>query len=237
MTMSQKTTFDPIAFLANEGAGRRIVSLRARQAFFTQGSPSDSVFYLQTGRAQLTVVSMDGREAIITLLAAGDFVGEESVGGEAGVRLATATAITACSALRIEREQMMRALREERDFSEMFLRFLLTRSIRIQENLIDQRFNSSERRLARTLLMMAEFGEAGEAERLIPQITQETLAEMVGTTRSRVSFFMNRFRRLGFIEYKGRIHVHESLLNMLQDDPFSVDGAVRRASERKKRFL
>jgi CRP/FNR family cyclic AMP-dependent transcriptional regulator len=218
MALFPKATFDPAAFLANEGVGRRIVGLKAKQVFFAQGSPADCVFYLRRGRARLTVVSKNGKEAIVSLLTAGDFLGEESIVGKVGLRLATATAITACSALKIERQQMIRVLHEEHDFSDLFLRFLLARSMRMQENLIDQLFNSSERRLARTLLMMAEFGKGGEPERLIPPITQEALAEMIGTTRSRVSFFMNRFRRLGFIEYDGRIHVRKSLLKMLLED-------------------
>src|SRR5271170_7841272 len=198
--------FDPASFLANTGLGRRIVQIKPKQAFFSQGSPSDSVFYLQKGRAKLTVVSSNGKEATITLLGAGDFVGEESLAGVVGLRMATATAITTCTALKIERQEMIRVMHEEHSFSDLFLAFLLARSMRTQADLVDQLFNSSEKRLARILLLMAEFGKPGEPETLIPKITQETLAEMIGTTRSRVSFFMNRFRKLGFIEYKGRIH-------------------------------
>ena len=218
MTELRTTTFDPAAFLANAGLGRRIVQVKAKQSFFSQGNTADSIFYLQKGRAKLTVVSTNGKEATITLLTAGDFVGEESIAGAVGLRLATATAITACTALKIERAEMLRVLHEEHAFSDLFLKFLLARSMRTQADLVDQLFNSSEKRLARILLLMAEFGKPGEPETLIPQITQETLAEMIGTTRSRVSFFMNRFRKLGFLEYNGRIRVHKSLLNVILHD-------------------
>jgi CRP/FNR family cyclic AMP-dependent transcriptional regulator len=214
----KKNGFDPAAFLASRGLGRRIVRLKPKQTFFVQGSPADCVFYLQSGRAKLTVVSKSGKEATITLLAAGEFIGEESIGGAAGLRMATATAISSCVALQIERSEMVRVLHEEHAFSDMFLKFLLHRSMRTQADLVDQLFNSSEKRLARILLLMAEFGKPGEPETLIPPVTQETLAEMIGTTRSRVSFFMNRFRKLGFIEYKGRIRVHKSLLNVILHD-------------------
>jgi CRP/FNR family transcriptional regulator, cyclic AMP receptor protein len=218
VTDSNQQLFDPEAFLANAGLGRRIVQLKAGEAFFSQGSEADSIFYLQRGRAKLTVVSAAGKEATITLLSAGDFVGEESIAGAMGRRLATATAINACTALKIERGEMIRVMHEEHAFSDLFLKFLLARSMRAQADLVDQLFNSSEKRLARILLLMAEFGKPGEPESLIPQITQETLAEMIGTTRSRVSFFMNRFRKLGFIEYNGRIKVHKSLLNVILHD-------------------
>jgi CRP/FNR family cyclic AMP-dependent transcriptional regulator len=210
--------FDPEAFLASAGLGRRIVELKAQEIFFSQGSAADSIFYLRSGRAKLTVVSAAGKEATITLLSAGDFVGEESLAGAVGLRLTTATAITACTALKIERAEMIRVMHEQHAFSDLFLKFLLARSMRTQADLVDQLFNSSEKRLARILLLMAEFGKPGEPESIIPQITQETLAEMVGTTRSRVSFFMNRFRKLGFIEYNGRIKVHKSLLNVILHD-------------------
>ncbi len=194
--------------------------MKPKQAFFTQGDPADSVFYLQSGRARLTVVSQSGKEATITLLSAGDFVGEESLASVPGMRLATATAVNICSALKIGRDEMIRVMHEEPAFSDMFLKFLLARSMRTQADLVDQLFNSSEKRLARILLLMAEFGKPGEPETFIPPITQETLAEMIGTTRSRVSFFMNRFRKLGFIDYNGRIQVHKSLLNVVLLDQF-----------------
>ena len=189
--------------------------MKPRQTFFSQGTPADSVFYLQTGRAKLTVVSHDGKEATIALLRAGEFVGEESLASVGGLHMATASAVTACTALRIERGEMVRVMHEEHSLSEMCLKFLLVRSMQTQADLVAQLFDSSERRLARILLLMAEFGEPGKPEHLIPPITQETLAEMIGTTRSRVSFFMNRFRKLGFIDYNGRIQVHRSLLNVV----------------------
>jgi CRP/FNR family cyclic AMP-dependent transcriptional regulator len=216
--MVKKLAFDAEAFLAKAGLGRRIVQLEPRQTFFSQGDPADSIFYLQKGRAKVTVVSQTGKEATITLLSEGDFVGEESLAAPSGLRLATAIAVTACTALKITREEMIRVMHEEHDFSDLFLKFLLARSMRIQADLVDQLFNSSERRLARILLLMAEFGKPGEPEPLIPKISQETLAEMIGTTRSRVSFFMNRFRKLGFVEYDGRIRVHKSLLNVILHD-------------------
>jgi CRP/FNR family transcriptional regulator, cyclic AMP receptor protein len=225
-------TFDPSAFLAEAGLGRRIVRLKANQHFFTQGTPASCVFYLQTGRAKLTVVSTNGKEATITLLAAGDFIGEETLAGVIGLRMATATATTVCVALKIEREEMVRVLHEEHAFSDLFLKFLLIRSMKTQEDLVDQLFNSSEKRLARVLLLMAEFGTLGEPETLIPKITQESLAEMIGTTRSRVSFFMNRFRQLGFVEYNGRIRVHKSLLNvLLHDRQAGTNGARSSAND------
>jgi CRP/FNR family cyclic AMP-dependent transcriptional regulator len=215
MVELEKPRFDVTTFLTNAGVGRRIIKLEPKKAFFSQGDPADSIFYLQNGRAKVTVISPAGKEAIITLLSVGDFVGEEALATMAGLRLATATAITACTALRISREEMVRVLHLEHSFSDLFLKVLLERSMRIQADLVDQLFNSSEKRLARILLLMAEFGKPGDPEQYIPKISQETLAEMVGTTRSRVSFFMNRFRRLGFIEYNGRIKVHKSLLNVV----------------------
>ncbi len=216
--------FDPAMFLAHAGHGRHVVRFKPRQALFVQGTPATCLFYIQTGRAKLTVVSKVGKEATIMLLGPGDFVGEESVTAVPGLRMASATAVTACTALKIDREAMFRVMHEEHTFSDLFLAFLLARSMRVQADLVDHLFNNSEKRLARILLLMAEFGKAGDpgtsvpSETLIPKITQETLAEMIGTTRSRVSFFMNRFRKLGFIEYNGRIHVHKSLLNVVLHD-------------------
>jgi CRP/FNR family cyclic AMP-dependent transcriptional regulator len=225
MIESESIKFDAADFLAKAGLGRRIVRLKPKHIFFSQGNPADSVFYLQKGRAKITVISERGTEATITLLAPGDFIGEESIAGAVGLRLATATAITACKALKIERTEMIRVMHEEHAFSDLFLKFLLARSMRTQADLVDQLFNSSEKRLARILLLMAEFGKPGEPETLIPQITQETLADMIGTTRSRVSFFMNRFRKMGFIEYNGRIHVHKSLLNVILHDQLPEQNA------------
>lgn len=220
MTPIEDSKFDSAVFLANSGLGRRLVSLKAKEAFFSQGSPADCVFYLQAGQAKLTVVSGGGKEATIALLVPGDFIGEESLASVPGLRLATATATTVCTALKIQRGEMIRVMHAEYGFSDLFVKFLLARGMRTQADLVDQLFNSSEKRLARILLLMAEFGQPGEPETLIPKITQETLAEMIGTTRSRVSFFMNRFRQHGFIEYNGRIKVHKSLLNVvLLDQP------------------
>jgi len=227
MASSVPKTFDPQDFLAKAGLGRRIVQVKAKGTLFLQGQNADSVFFIQKGRAKLTVVSHAGKEATITLLSTGDFVGEESVGTIAGVRLATATAITGCTVLRIQRSEIIRVIHEEHAFSDFFLEFLLLRSMRMQADLVDQLFNSSEKRLARILLLMADFEKSGEPEMLIPKVSQETLAEMIGTTRSRVSFFMNRFRKLGFIEYKGRIQVHKSLLNVVLDDKTSEDNAQK----------
>ena len=221
MVELEKPRFDVAAFLASAGLGKRIIQLAPKEAFFSQGDTADSVFYLQKGRAKVTVVSPAGKEATITLLSAGDFVGEEALAAIAGLRLATATAITACTTLRISREEMIRVMHVEHSFSDLFLKVILERSMRIQADLVDQLFNSSEKRLARILLLMAEFGKPGEPEQYIPKISQETLAEMIGTTRSRVSFFMNRFRKLGFIEYNGRIKVHKSLLDVVLHEEFT----------------
>jgi CRP-like cAMP-binding protein len=221
--------FDAAEFLASAGLGKRIIELEPKETFFSQGDPADSVFYLQRGRAKLTVVSANGKEATITLLAAGDFVGEASLATVAGLHLATATAVNTCSALKIRREEMVRVMHDEPEFANFFLKFLLARSMRTQADLVDQLFNSSEKRLARILLLMAEFGKPGEQETHIPPITQETLAEMIGTTRSRVSFFMNRFRKLGFISYDGRIQVHKSLLNVVLLDQFPEQNAQKPA--------
>jgi CRP/FNR family cyclic AMP-dependent transcriptional regulator len=221
MVELEKPRFDVAAFLASAGLGRRIIQLAPKDAFFSQGDSADSVFYLQKGRAKVTVVSPTGKEATITLLSAGDFVGEEALVAMAGLRLATATAMTACTILRISREEMIRVMHVEHGFSDLFLKVILERSMRIQADLVDQLFNSSEKRLARILLLMAEFSKPGEPEQYIPRISQETLAEMIGTTRSRVSFFMNRFRKLGFIEYNGRIKVHKSLLDVVLHEEFT----------------
>src|SRR5579863_7145959 len=215
MDQRNASEFDPVAFFTHPGLGRKVVELKPRETFFCQGAPADSVYYLQKGRARLTVVSANGKEATITLLSATDFVGEESLAAIAGQHLATATAISSCTALKIGRNEMVRLMHDEQAFADIFLKFLLARSMRTQADLVYQLFNSSEKRLARILLLMAEFGKPGEPETFIPPITQETLADMIGTTRSRVSFFMNRFRKLGFIDYNGRIQVHKSLLNVV----------------------
>jgi len=220
-------TFDPAVFLEHTGLGRRIVELKDKETSFTQGDPADSIFYLRHGRARLTVVSENGKEATITILSAGDFVGEAALATVPGLRLSTATAINSCTAMKITRDEMIRVMHEEHEFSDMFLKFLLERSMRTQADLVDQLFNSSEKRLARILLLMAEFGKPEEPDTFIPPITQETLAEMIGTTRSRVSFFMNRFRKLGFISYNGRIQVHKSLLNVVLLDQLPEQNAQK----------
>jgi CRP-like cAMP-binding protein len=227
MATAKKPVFDPVAYLANSGVGRKIVELKPKRSLFTQGDNCDAIFYIQKGRVRLTVVSTQGKEATITLLCAGDFAGEEAIAAVAGLRLSTAKAITACTVLKISRDEMIRVMRKEHTFSDLFLAFLLARSMRTQADLVDQLFNSSEKRLARILLLMAEFGQPGKPEMLIPQVTQETLAEMIGTTRSRVSFFMNRFRKLGFIEYNGRIRVHKSLLNVVLHDQLTPHNSQR----------
>jgi len=227
MAGPENRIFDTVTFLANAGLGRRIVQLEPRQNFYSQGDAADSVFYLQKGRAKITVVSIIGKEATITLLSEGDFVGEGALAAVPGQRLSTATAITDCTALKIERDEMARVMHDEHSFSDLFLKFLLERSMRIQADLVDQLFNSSEKRLARILLLMAEFGKSSETETLLPRISQETLAEMIGTTRSRVSFFMNRFCQHGFIEYKDRIRVHRSLLNVVLLDRLPDENAQK----------
>lgn len=236
MVEREESGFDAAAFLASAGLGRQFIRLAPKEAFFSQGDPADSIFYLQKGRAKVTVVSATGKEATIMLLAAGDFVGEDVLAPIPGLRLATATAITACTALRISRLEMIDVLHKEQSLSDLFLKFLLERSMRVQADLVDQLINSSEKRLARILLLMADSGKPGEPEQYIPKITQETLAEMIGTTRSRISFFMNRFRKLGYIEYQGRIKVHRSLLNAVLRDQMpecepkkSIDSASPRS--------
>jgi CRP/FNR family transcriptional regulator, cyclic AMP receptor protein len=215
---ASKATFDPGAFLAHNGLGRTVIEVKKRQVVFTQGEDADTVFYIQKGRIKLTVISKRGKEATITLLGVGDFLGEECLAAIQPLRMTTATALTACTLLKVARQEIIRVLHEENEFSDVFVSYLLSRNIRTQEDLIDQLFNSSEKRLARALLLLARFGKEGAPETVIPKISQETLAEMVGTTRSRVSFFMNRFRKLGFIEYNGTLKVNSSLLNVVLHD-------------------
>ncbi len=221
MADRDKDGMDILKLLASAGIVRRIMQFEPKAAFFSQGDLADSVFYLQKGRAKITVVSISGKEATIRLISAGDFVGEGALAAVSGLRLSTAKAVSACTALKIKRSEMIRLMHDERGFSELFMKYLIENSMRVQADLVDQLFNSSEKRLARILLMMAEYGEPGEPIEFIPRISQETLAEMIGTTRSRVSFFMNRFRKLGFIEYKDRIRVHKSLLNVILLDQTS----------------
>jgi CRP/FNR family cyclic AMP-dependent transcriptional regulator len=212
-------------YLGTQGTGRRLVQYKPRETFFTQGGPANSVFYILSGRAKLTIVSKTGKEATVTLLTVGDFIGQEALAGPDESHRATASAITSCSVMKIDRQEMIRAISEVHGFADFFLKFMIVSGIRTQADLIDQLFNSSERRLARTLLIMAEYGKSGEPESLIPAITQETLAEMIGTTRSRVSFFMNRFRKQGYIEYNGRIRVHKSLLNVVLRDHLPAENS------------
>ena len=223
----KKPSFDAETFLASAGLGRTIVELRDQQTFFLQGEAADFVFYLQSGRAKLTVVAKNGKKATITLLSAGEFVGEELLASKGTLHSATATATTDCTALRMERGEMLRAMHDEHPITEVFLQFLLARGMRIQSDLVAQIFNSSERRLARILLLMAEFGESGELKMLIPEISEDKLAETIGTTQSSVSFFLNRFRDLGLIDYDGRIRVHKALLNMILHDQFPDDNAAK----------
>jgi CRP-like cAMP-binding protein len=219
MANGQKPVFDPSVFLAKADGGRTITAYNKAQAVFTQGDPADSVFYIQKGQVKVTVISEQGKEAVVAVLGPDEFCGEGCLTGQP-LRMATATAMTEGEIMRIEKASIIRVLHEEPAFSEMFVAHLLARTIRVEEDLVDQLFNSSEKRLARTLLLLANFGKEGKPEPIIPKISQETLADMVGTTRSRVSFFMNKFRRLGFINYNGSLQVHSSLLSVvLADQP------------------
>jgi CRP/FNR family transcriptional regulator, cyclic AMP receptor protein len=209
--------FDPNTFLATIGDSRKILAIPKKQTIFTQGDGADAVFYIQKGKVRLTVVSKTGREATIGILNEGSFFGEGSLAGQL-LRMGSAAAMTDCELLRVDKKAMMNALHREHAFSDMFVAYLLARNIRYEEDLVDQLFNSSEKRLARVLLLLAHFGKEGVPESVVPKISQETLAEMVGTTRSRVSFFMNRFRKLGFIHYNGGLQVHSSLLNVVLHD-------------------
>jgi len=212
-------TFDPETFLSTIDGGRNIAAFSKKQTIFSQGDSSDAVFYVQKGKVRLTVVSAIGKEATIGILNEGDFFGEGCLTGQP-LRLCSATAMIDCSVMKIDKKSMMEVLHREHAFSDVFVAHLLARNIRYEEDLVDQLFNSSEKRLARMLLLLAHFGKDGKPESVIPKISQETLAEMVGTTRSRVSFFMNRFRKLGFIDYHAgdTLQVHSSLLNIVLHD-------------------
>jgi CRP/FNR family cyclic AMP-dependent transcriptional regulator len=211
--------FDTKTFLSTINGGRKIEPFLKKRTIFAQGDPSDAVFYIKDGKVRLTVVSQIGKEATIGILNKGDFFGEGCLTGQL-LRLCSATAMTDCSVMRIDKKSMMEVLHREHAFSDMFVAYLLIRNIRYEEDLVDQLFNSSEKRLARILLLLAQFGKDGKPETLVPKISQETLAEMIGTTRSRVSFFMNRFRKLGFIDYRAgnELQVHSSLLNIVLHD-------------------
>ena len=213
-----KRAFDTTVFLATIGEGRKAMVFRKKQPIFSQGDSADAIFYLQTGKVRLTVVSKTGKEATIGIMSDGSFFGEGSLAGQA-LRMGSATAMMDCAILRIEKKTMMLSLHREHALSDVFVAYLLGRNIRYEEDLVDQLFNSSEKRLARVLLMLARFGKEGISEAVIPKISQETLAEMVGTTRARVSFFMNRFRKLGFVDYgSGSLQVHSSLLEIVLHD-------------------
>src|SRR5208283_1352790 len=206
--------FDVKLFLDSAGLGRRVAKFRRKETVFTQGDPAKQVLYIQEGGAKLTVVNETGKEAIVAILGPGDFLGEGCLAGQSNY-LVTATTISPTSVLVIERAEMIRALHEEHEFSDRFIAYMLTRNIRVEEDLIDQLFNSSEKRLARTLLLLARYGAPGHPHKALPKVSQETLAEMIGTTRSRVNFFMNKFRKLGFIQYNGEIQVNDSLLSVV----------------------
>jgi len=216
-TEKMKREFDPNTFLATIGDGRKILAVPKKQMIFSQGDGADAVFYIRAGKVKLTVVSKEGKEATIGILKEGDFFGEGALAGQM-VRMGSAAAMTDCELLRVNKKAMMEALHREHAFSDMFVAYLLARNIRYEEELVDQLFNSSEKRLARVLLLLAHFGKERIPETVVPKISQETLAEMIGTTRSRVSFFMNRFRKLGFIHYNGGLQVHSSLLNVVLHD-------------------
>lgn len=218
MAAVSKPGFDVDAYLRNAGPGRKIVQLDSSRVFFSQGDPADCVFYLLKGRAKISVVSSTGKEATIRLVAANNFFGEKAMAAEPGLRVTTATAVTASAALRIARPEFLRVMRDEQDFSNLFSSFLLDCNLRTQADLVDQLFNRAEKRLARVLLLLAEYRQSGEDDTLIQPISQEALASMIGSTRPRVNAFLSRFRKLGFIEYDGRIRVHKSLLNVFLRD-------------------
>ena len=220
--MATTNGFDPKAFLASVGEGRSLLKRKVGQTIFSQGDPADALFFLQKGKVKVTTVSQQGKEAVVAILGAADFFGEGCLAGQP-LRISTVAALADCSIARLDKVAVINILHEQPAFSELFMTYLLARNIRMEADLIDQLFNSSEKRLARLLLLLANFGKEGAPQPVLGKISQETLAEMVGTTRSRVSFFMNKFRRLGFIEYNGHLEVHSSLLSVvLHDDPRSV---------------
>jgi CRP/FNR family cyclic AMP-dependent transcriptional regulator len=215
--VKKRRKFNPQTFLSTVDDGRTIATFTRKQRVFVQGDPSDAVFYIQKGKVKLTVLSASGKEATIGILNEGDFFGEGCLSGQP-LRMCSASAMTDVAVMRIDKKSMMDVIHRERTFSDMFVAYLLIRNIRHEEDLVDQLFNSSEKRLARVLLLLAHFGKDGKPEVAIPKISQETLAEMVGTTRSRVNFFMNRFRKLGFVHYNGELEIHSSLLNVMLHD-------------------
>ena len=217
MTQKRAAPFALGTYLAKVRGAETVKEYRRKHTIFSQGSPADAVFYIEKGKVKLTVLSARGKEAVVAILGSGDFFGEGGLAGQP-LRMATATSMTECSILRIKKETMIRMLHDERAFSELFMSYLLSRNTRIEEDLVDQLFNSSEKRLARILLLLTRFGKDGQHEVVVPKISQETLAEMVGTTRSRVSSFMNKFRKLGFVDYNGGLQVHSSLLSVVLHD-------------------
>jgi CRP-like cAMP-binding protein len=217
MTLKSKPVFNPKSFLAKVGKGKTHTDYSKDQKVFSQGDGAQAIFYLKKGKVKLTVVSKQGKEAVIAILGAGDFFGEGCLAGQPQ-RMSTVTTLSECSIVRIDKADTVGVLHDEPAFSEMFLHYLLSRNIRIEEDLVDHLFNSSEKRLARVLLLLANFGKEGKPETVIPKMSQETLAEIIGTTRSRVSHFMNKFRKLGFITYNGHLEVHSSLLNVVLHD-------------------
>ncbi len=222
MATGSNVVFDPKAFLATVGEGRSVTKSREGEVVFSQGDPADALFYVQRGKVKVTTLSSQGKEAVVAILGAGDFFGEGCLAGQP-LRISTVAAVVDSSIARLAKADVIRVLQEQPAFSELFMAYLLARNVRMEADLIDQLFNSSEKRLARLLLLLANFGKEGRPEKVVAKISQETLAEMIGTTRSRVSFFMNKFRRLGFIEYNGGLEVHSSLLSVvLHDDPRSV---------------
>jgi CRP/FNR family transcriptional regulator, cyclic AMP receptor protein len=222
MKKKNRAAFDPKIFLANVGEGKTISKYQKDKIVFSQGDVADAVFYIQQGKVKLTVVSEQGKEAVIAILGPGHFFGEGCLNGHP-LRIATTRAVDESVITRLEKATMIATIHNEPDFSELFMTYLLSRSSRIEEDLIDQLFNSSEKRLARLLLLLANFGKEGRPEPIVGKFSQETLAEMIGTTRSRVSFFMNKFRKLGFIEYNGRLEVHNSLLNVVLHDKSEIE--------------
>jgi CRP/FNR family transcriptional regulator, cyclic AMP receptor protein len=217
-----KILFDPKEFLASVGEGKTITKYSKEEIVFSQGDPADAVFYIQKGQIKLTVISEQGKEAVVAILRPAQFFGEGCMNGHS-VRISTTRAMDDCVVTRIEKAAMIAVMHKEPDFSELFMAYLLERNSRIEEDLIDQLFNSSEKRLARLLLLLANFGKEGKPEPIVGKISQETLAEMIGTTRARVSFFMNKFRKLGFIDYNGTLKVHTSLLNMVLHDKPEIE--------------
>jgi len=235
--MADILPFDPEAFLSNVGGGRSLGKYRKNQRVFSQGDTADSVFYIRKGKIKVTVISERGKEAVVAILGNDEFCGEGCLSGQPK-RMATATAMSESEIMRIEKAALTRVLHEEPAFSELFVAHLLTRTIRVEEDLVDQLFNSSEKRLARALLLLANFGKEGKPEPIITKVSQETLAEMIGTTRARVSFFMNKFRRLGFISYNGKLEVHSSLLSVVLYDQPHIKGTekqIQRAEATPKR--